>query len=237
LYIQQSYAQNSPKKIFRSQLFSLSTISYFACNFTYSLDYIWSLRRVDIPKIIDLTKNPTFQSSELVIQSNTLDFGVYEFIFKINVVSTDLNNVSNTANTFIQIIPSGLAIFGLQNGISSQLVGSSQSFILNPGLYSLDLDYLLSMNKLNYTFYCNSINSNRINSSSKTTIDLATYKKNPQLAMQWNDTCFDSNSKILQFIFIYIFITQTVNTSIKEPKFIVSFKNRPIIFLIIFLIS
>jgi hypothetical protein len=216
LYIQQSFTQNSPKKIFRSQLFSLSTIAYFACNYTYSLDYIWSLRRVDIPKVFDLTKNPTFKSSELVIQSNTLDFGLYEFIFQINVVSTDLKNVSNTANTFIQIIPSGLAIFGLLNGISSQLVGSSQSFTLNPALYSLDLDYLLSMNMLNYTFFCNSINYNWLNSSSKATIDLATYKKNPQLIMEWNVTCFDSKSKILQFIFIFIFITHTAQNNIKK---------------------
>ncbi len=208
MYIQQSFTQNSPKKIFRSQLFSLSTIAYFACNYTYSLDYIWSLRRVDIPKVFDLTKNPTFKSSELVIQSNTLDFGLYEFIIQINIVSTDLKNVSNTANTFIQIIPSGLAIFGLQNGISSQLVGSSQSFTLNPALYSLDLDYLLSMNKLNYTFFCNSINNNWLNSSSKATIDLATYKKNPQLVMEWNVTCFDSNSKIFHMYFhIYFYYT------------------------------
>ena len=65
-------------------------------------------------KSVDLTSNPTFRSSELVMQSNTLEFGLYQFIFQIDVVSSKLYNVTNSASTFIQIIPTGLAIFGLQ---------------------------------------------------------------------------------------------------------------------------
>ena len=116
VYITQSFSQNNPKQIYRSQLFSLSTTSFFACNYSYFLNYSWSLKKVDsFPVIyIDLTTYPTFISSELVVPSNTLDFGLYEFIFQISVVSSNLNNVSNNASTFIKILPSGLAIFGLQ---------------------------------------------------------------------------------------------------------------------------
>ena len=71
-----------------------------------------------------------------------------------------------------------------------------QSLSISPALYSIDLDNLVSMNTLKYVFYCSAIDSNQLNSSSNSSIDLARYKNNSQLPMQWNKTCFDSNSKI-----------------------------------------
>ena len=102
--------------------------------------------------------------------------------------------LSNTASTFIEIIPTGLAIFALQNGVSSVLVGSQQILFLDPESFSIDFDYLVLPNSLNYKFYCTTINLNSTLASNEINIDLLTYQQNSLLEMTSNKTCFSSNS-------------------------------------------
>ena len=206
--IDQSFPLVSPVSVYRSALLSLSTVTYFACNSSYILTYTWLASRMDIAQTIDLTTNPTSASSQLIISANSLAYGLYNFTFRVEVAMWDNSVLSNSANTFVQIVPTGLAVYALRNGISSILIGSQQKLVLNPATYSIDLDDFISPSSLQYTFYCNTINLNlktespdepdeyqieQMSIAAKD--DLLAYKINPQLAMAANRTCFSSNCK------------------------------------------
>jgi hypothetical protein len=198
------YTQSNPQIILRSKLFSLNTATYFSCNSSYTIAYKWSLKLIQNLSSqisIDLSSNPSWQSTSLVIQAYTLSYGLYAFNFQTNVTITKANNVvvalTNNLTTYVQIIPTGFAVYGLQNGVSGLLIGTQQSFSLNPALYSLDLDSLVQPSSLQYKFYCFTINKNSITSvNTSQSIDLFTYKNNSLLQMNSNSTCFQSNSKL-----------------------------------------
>ena len=198
--IQQSFSQSSPNQIYRSSLFSLSTSTYFACNSSYSRKYSWKLTLLDTLNAIDLKTNPSSSSSELVIQGNTLAYGLYEFKIQVDITMSDGSILSNSAATYIQIIPTGLAVFALQNGISNILVGSQQVFILDPATYSIDFDNLVLPSSLTYKFYCTTINLNTTLTTNKINIDLLTFQQNSSLLMDSNRTCFASNGIFLNIL-------------------------------------
>jgi hypothetical protein len=182
-------------------MFYLTSITYFSCNsLSYSFKYLWSVSRTDIMKTIDLISNPTWQSSELVIQPNTLEYGSYKF--SLNLTAVTFGDKSETTTTsisrLIQIVPTGIKVNAIRNGISSVLIGLQQNFTLNPELYSSDLDNVILASQLRFKFYC----SPRLLNSSITlsqTIDLFKYKNGSHLMMSRNTTCFESNSEKFMF--------------------------------------
>ena len=200
--IQQSFTQANPAQIFRSNIFSLSTTTLFACNVTYTSVYTWQLNGADF------VSNPTYHSAELVVQANTLFYGLYQFTCRVDITSDSFasltNTLTNTVSTFISIIPTGLAVYAIQNGVSSQLIGSSQVFQLNPMAYSFDMDNLVSPISLQFQFYCKTLNSLNKNSSSSQ-YDLYSYKMNSSLTMTANETCFSSNSSNFHYKFIILY--------------------------------
>ena len=195
------FSQLSPQIILRSKLFTLNTATYFSCNLSYAITYQWSLNLIvnsTYASKIDLSLNPTWQSSSLVIQANTLAYGLYAFNFQTNVtIATSNVLLENNITTYVQITPTGLAVYGLQNGVSGLLIGSQQSFSLSPTLYSLDLDSLIKPSSLPYKFYCFTINQglNTIVNATQS-VDLFSYKNNSLLQMNSNSTCFSSNSNL-----------------------------------------
>ena len=191
--------QSNPNRIYRSKLFSLSTSIYFACNTSSTYEYTWTLTLVDSGQNIDLTANPTYLSSELVIQSNTLTYGVYQFNVQVNVITSQYGTFTNTNQTFIQILPTGLAVFAIANGIESQLIGSSQPFVLNPVGFSFDMDNLVAPSNLVFDFYCQTISLTQSSSSSSQirSSSLKAYLTNSSLTLAWNTTCFDTLSNSL----------------------------------------
>ena len=195
--------QSNPQNILRSKLFSLNTATYFSCNSSYVMTYQWTLTFINSSSSIkiDLSSNPTWQSTSLVIQAYTLAYGLYAFNFQTNVTITSGNVfLTNNITTYVQIVPTGLAVFGLQNGVSGILIGTQQSFSLNPALYSLDLDNLIQPSSLQFKFYCFPIiTGSGIVVNTTQNIDLMTYKNNSQLQMNWNTTCFSSIGKFLEF--------------------------------------
>ena len=193
MLIQQDFSQSSPKQIYRSEIFSLSTEIYFACNSTYTYAYTWHFINSASNTNTDLSANPTAQSSELVIQPYTLDYGVYKITFLVEITVELYGLLSNTVDTYIEIVPTGLAVFAIENGISSQLIGSSQSLILNPVAYSSDLDNYVAISSLTFEFYCTVLNTNDINPPIEQATSLRTFKTK-QLTMTWNETCFNSPS-------------------------------------------
>jgi hypothetical protein len=186
--------QQNPNQIMRSKMFSISTATYFMCNLSYTQAYLWTLNKINsgVTQLKDLSANPTFASSEIVIESNTLEYGLYEFTIQveIKVLSSVLKS---KVSTFVEIIPTGLVVFGLENGIQSISIGFSQALVLNPIKYSFDFDNMASISNLSFKFYCSPIsNYNYIGSSLSDTgdKDLATFKRNSSLKMS---PCFTSN--------------------------------------------
>lgn len=202
-----AYTLSSPAQIFRSSMFSLVTITYFGCNLTYTQANKWTLTRVDILASIDLTPNPTSTQSELVLQANTLAYGTYEFTYKVSISTQNMMSLTSSISTYIQIIPSGLAVFALENGISTLLIGFGQTQILNPSLYSFDFDMLAVITSLKFKFYC--VLSTFSTTTYSNQIDLATYKMNPlYLSMNASQACFSSNGKQIAFVFKFKSIIQ-----------------------------
>jgi hypothetical protein len=110
---------------------------------------------------VDLSKNPTSKLSELVIKGNNVDYGFYKFELFVNVtfnVSAMLS--SNVVSSYVEVIPGGLAVYAVKNGVSNVLIGSNQEFILQPALYSYDLDDVITADKLSFVFYCQTIGQN-----------------------------------------------------------------------------
>jgi len=195
----QSYLSSSPNQIFRSNLFSISSIIYFYCsNVTFTSTNTWRLNQVDaklIPiKAIDLSANPTSGSTELVIKENTLDYGLYQFTLQVDVSFNGLI-VSSSAQTYVQIIPTGLAVFALENGVSSVLVGSKQAFNLNPSLYTFDMDGIVTPDKLSFVYYCRTVNVTDKNRIVNIQNDLKTFQTNAKLALVREQNCFGATSK------------------------------------------
>jgi hypothetical protein len=145
-----------------------------------------------------LSSNPTSSTAQLVVPANTLSFGIYEFTYQVNALVTLSNTLlsSNVPSIVVEIIPTGLAVFALANGVSGVLIGYQQAYTLSPGLYSIDFDYLISPSILNFKFYCSTVMLS-MPSSTKNNLDLMAYKMNSSLAMSANSTCFASTSNYL----------------------------------------
>ena len=188
----------------------LSTATYFSCNFTYTINYKWSSNLIVNSTLMiktDLTSNPTWQSTSLVVQPNSLAYGLYAFNLQVNVTISKPTNtlLTKSITTHVQVNPTGLAVNGLQNGVSGLLVGTQQSFSLNPASFSLDIDYVIKQSSLLFKFYCFTINPNSnplINTSQS--IDLLTYKSNSLLQMNSNSTCFSSNCNFRFYLFFLL---------------------------------
>ena len=137
----------NPKRILRSSLFSLKSVTYFYCNVTsYNMFYTWSLlnNSTDI-----LSMNPTKYSSELVIQSNQLEYGLYEFKLQVQISS---NGIVRATSKFVEIIPTDIAVYGLFNGVLGIVIGSRQFLTLDPVLFSTNLDEIGMTSSMNFTF-------------------------------------------------------------------------------------
>ena len=174
----------------RSSLFSLKSSIFFDCNVSYSLAYKWSLFRNDTGQYIDLSSNPTWQTTELVMQPFQLLYGLYEFVIQVRVSVT---SVTRSTSKFVLIMPTGIAVFGIPNGVSGLLIGSLQSVVLDPRTNSIDLDRLYSPSLLHYTFYCQMYSTNTLTNLASNITDLLTYKMNSFS----NQTCFKSPGKFL----------------------------------------
>jgi hypothetical protein len=89
----------------------------------------------------------------LVISSNTLNYGTYMLNYSVTI-SYNGGSLTQSATTYITIVPTGLNVFGLTSGILQQTYGTSQQIVIDPGSNTVDLDAFVNPATLNYTFYC-----------------------------------------------------------------------------------
>ena len=183
-------------------MLSLSSQAYFKCDTNYSFVYTWIMNVAATGIYVNLTNNPTSTSSQLVIQPYTLSYGVYVVQLRVDLIANaSYNTLYSNTTTYVEIVPTGLVISALQNGVSSQLVGFSQEFFLDPVSYSLDLDNLLTnMSSLSFVFFCSIISTNTVSSSQ----NLVDCKANPSsCSFLANQTCFSSTSKEFHRFFLF----------------------------------
>ena len=180
---------HNPLQIERSKLFTVSTNETSQCELEYTSKKSWELIKYDDSTQqysinIDLSQNPTSSLNELVVHPNTLSYGLYKFNFTIRIQTVNFTKF-NSIQTYIEIIPTGLVIFALPNGISQVLIGSSQSVSLMPSLYSYDIDQIINVSSLIFRFYCKKTNT----SSSLVTQSYS----NQSLIIRNNQECFGQN--------------------------------------------
>ena len=143
-------------------MFSLSSTTIFKCNSSFQIEYIWSVNKIDASTTssIDLSSNPSSKSSQLLFQSNSLDYGLYEINLQVKITPTPYSTIAKNVSTFVQIIPSRIGVYPLLNGIQTLKIGLGQTLILDPRKYSQFYDKISANNNpiqdLNFTFSCKS---------------------------------------------------------------------------------
>ena len=157
--------QTNPKIQLFSQMFTIDGVIICAEDMVYS--YSWQAKFIDsndysLNNNIDLTGNPSSFSSEILIDAFSLSYGLYEFMFQLKGVWKGTEKLYSKI-TYQKIIPTGLAIFGLLNGVSCSMIGSKQGFILDPAQYSFDFDYVVSIKTLKFDFNCRKLFKNQSN--------------------------------------------------------------------------
>jgi hypothetical protein len=148
----------SPIAIMRSKMFSVVSLTELNCNVTLKNTKKWLVHEINpntaaIKNLIDLADIISAFSAEIFIPSNFLNYGTYRFIYQVSM-DGEANEFFETVDTFIQIVPTGIAIFPFSGGIKEITIGMGQSIDLDPGRYSYDLDDLIRGTQLTYRFYC-----------------------------------------------------------------------------------
>jgi hypothetical protein len=112
-------------------------------------------------KQINLNTNPSFAYAELVLQPQTLSYGLYRIVFTATqILSNSTKKLSNSIDTFFEIIPSGLVISSLKlskpmYGGSIEITrGSNQPISFNPYLFTYDIDGVAVITNLKFEYSC-----------------------------------------------------------------------------------
>lgn len=152
----------------------------------------------------ELKNNPTVNFSQLVIPSNTLPYGKYKLEHSVYVkIDTGYlkdieNEINQTIKIYIELIPGGIALFCLENGLNFIRIGKKQTFELNPLKYAYDMDFLVKPESLDIKFYCividknNSVNSLEHISLNKSD-DLKEFLNRQNNGKTSQNNCFESD--------------------------------------------
>jgi hypothetical protein len=151
----------NPKLIKRSNGFSVVGITTIDCEIKLKSIKQWLVFEVNSKTGL---KNRTVNTSDIIssfsaeihIPSNFLDYGIYRFTYQVSM-DDDANAFTNSVDTFIRIVPLGMAIFPFSGGIKAITIGMGQPIDLDPGKYSYDYDALLMGTQLTYKFFCRMI--------------------------------------------------------------------------------
>jgi hypothetical protein len=113
-----------------------------------------------------INNNPTLNYAELVLQPQTLDYGVYRVLYTLKMSGANLTSFQSQIDTFIQIIPSGLVISALRSsqpmygGTIEITRGFYQQIQFNPFLNTYDIDSVAVITSLTFKYSCQIIDSN-----------------------------------------------------------------------------
>jgi len=157
-------------------------------------------------KQIYLKTNPTLAYAELVLQPQTLSNGLYRIVFTASqILPNSTEKLSNSIDTFIEIIPSGLVISSLRlskpmfGGTIEITRGSSQSISFNPYLFTYDIDGEAVITSLKFEYSCQIVNQTM----------------NVTVRVQTLDTCFNGITNGLgNFYFLFSYFKSFLSVGI-----------------------
>jgi hypothetical protein len=164
------------------------------CSLSLTNEKLWTIYGQNEEQIV-LKNNPTINYAELILQPQTLAYGFYRVIYTLTMINT---NFTDSSETFIQIIPSGLVLSSLKSsqpiyGGTVQITrGQNQSIHFNPYLFTYDIDNVAVITSLSFKYACQIIDSNKAQgyplNGLNQTINLDDFKSNAALS-NFN-TCF-----------------------------------------------
>jgi hypothetical protein len=151
---------------------------------------------------IFIYNNPTINCADLVLQPQTLSYGVYRIVFTVKMINT---NCSASAFTNIRIIPSGLVLSSLKlsqpmyGGTIEITRGQNQQIQFDPYLFTYDIDRMAVITSLSFKYSCQLIDANILQGyplqpGTNLTIYLDDFKANPTISQL--NTCFNSTGMI-----------------------------------------
>jgi hypothetical protein len=193
----------------RSQLFTLAATTTLNCDTSLDNKKQWLLQQVDpstgsVIQSIDITNNTSSFTSQLVVQKNSLSYNTYKFTYQVTMDQT--SSLTEAAVvfkasvfTYVSIVRSGVVVFAFNKGLQSVTRGTQQAVVLNPGLYSYDIDGIQSPMNLSYMYYCRTIDNGVPNGYPKSqklsfnvNVDLQTMKTINDSTLYSNTSCFSS---------------------------------------------
>ena len=146
------------QQLARSKPQNITGLITFTSLQSYFITRNWKVFLVDeasffILSEIDITSNPTRNSSVLSLNSNYLTYGLYKMSLTVKTQTSEMIFEEELTH-FVKIIPTGLNIYAFENGIEEFSTGKLQSIKLDPAKYTIDPDLLADPKTLTYKFYC-----------------------------------------------------------------------------------
>ena len=130
---------SAPSTVRRSQFFSISSSVYISCSTSLSTVKKWTVFKCNPQCSTPVLINGSMTLGEIVVPSNSLDYGVYQI--KLTVAMTFSSQLAASAATYVTIVPSPIIVNLAKLGSSLIIHGQQKMLILDPGSYSIDPDF------------------------------------------------------------------------------------------------
>lgn len=189
----------SPTRIPRSRAFAIVSDLTFDCPVNFIVSKKWSIDKLNsagsIIGTVSIANNPSSTSSQLVIQANTLEYGIYAITISATL-HTSSDSLKSWLKAYVEIVPTGFAVLSLANMVQEVALVTSQSISLEPKIYSYDLDKKVQSNELSFSFYCRRVIAGVYESypsyPNGSLVDLRTQKND---GYPFTQGCFKSSSE------------------------------------------
>ncbi len=211
--VSRSYPYNNSISYKKSDFIDIKSETTLKCKFSLINEKSWIIYMLNKltginEKQIFLDNNPTVNYAEMVIQPNSLAYGLYRFVYTVKMTGPNLNNFQSQIDTFIQVIPSGLVISALKSsqpmygGTIEITRGYDQQIQFDPFLNSYDIDSIAIMTSLTFKYSCQIIDSNvkqgyPVIPSTNQTVYLDQIIQNSNLITY--NTCFGNTLNLISF--------------------------------------
>ena len=98
--------------------------------------------------------------AELVLQPNSLTYGLYRIVYAVTLTTSTGLSLSNQLETYLQIDPSGLVLSALKlsspmyGGLIEITRGVNQTIEFDPFIFSYDIDQVAVVSSLTFKYSC-----------------------------------------------------------------------------------
>jgi hypothetical protein len=196
-----SSISSNPTVFKKNDLIQLTGQTTLNCSSSLLIQKEWTIFKVStqIEQQIFLKDNPTINYADLVLQPQTLSYGLYRIVLAVKMTNTVF---SDSDFTYIRIIPSGLVLSSLKlsqpmfGGTIEITRGQNQQIQFDPFLFTYDIDSEAVITSLTFKYSCQLIESNipkgyPLMPGTNQTIHLDEFKSNPSLSQL--NACFNSS--------------------------------------------